>query len=340
MIKIFIDPGHGGADPGAVGNGLREKDLTLSIGKKIRDKLKNYENVSVQMSRDRDVFLSLSTRAKKANDWGADYFISIHINSASGKNGTGFESFIYNGKVSQKTISNQKALQAEILKLTKFKDRGMKRANFGVLRLTNMPAILTENGFINNPSDAARLKQDSFLDQIAQGHVNGLVKTYGLKVKQGTSSSSTEKQPTSNTNEKVTNASGNSVVKSIQTWLNKNYNGKLVVDGIPGPETKKALVKAYQTELNKQFKRGLAVDGIPGQKTFNAAVNVYPGAKGNLTRVLQSFLYCLGYRGFTVNGVFDQNTSEAVRSFQRQNGLVVDSIAGKNTWRKILQKNF
>ena len=183
MVKIMLDPGHGGSDPGAVGNGLREKDLTLSISKKIRDRLKDYENVQVKLSREGDQTLSLSARANAANAWGADYYMSIHINSAAGSNGTGFETFIYNGGVNQPTIASQNVVHAEILKAIGMKDRGKKRANFLVLRTTRMNAILTENGFINNPADAALLKQDAFLDKVAQGHVNGLVAFYGLKMK-------------------------------------------------------------------------------------------------------------------------------------------------------------
>ena len=180
MIKIFIDPGHGGHDPGAVGYGLREKDLTLAIAKKMRDMLSQYSNVVVKLSREDDRYLSLSQRAKMANDWGADIFISIHINAGGG---VGFESFIFNGNVSEATRANQNVIHQEIIRATGWNDRGKKRANFAVLRQTKMPGLLTENGFISNASDAAKLKQDSFLNKIAQGHVDGLAKAFGLKPK-------------------------------------------------------------------------------------------------------------------------------------------------------------
>jgi N-acetylmuramoyl-L-alanine amidase len=178
MVRIFIDPGHGGNDPGAVGNGLKEKDLTLKIAKKIKSKLTNYENVQVKLSRENDTYLTLSERAKMANDWGADIFISIHINAGGG---IGFESYIYNGSVSSSTIAYQNIIHEEIVKATGWNDRGKKRENYAVLRETKMPAILTENGFIDNTTDANKLKNDSFLDKIAQGHVNGIVKLFNLK---------------------------------------------------------------------------------------------------------------------------------------------------------------
>lgn len=81
MVKIFIDPGHGGTDSGAVGNGLKEKDLTLKISKKIKEKLANYENVQIKLSRESDQTLSLPQRTNMANAWGANYLISVHINA-------------------------------------------------------------------------------------------------------------------------------------------------------------------------------------------------------------------------------------------------------------------
>jgi N-acetylmuramoyl-L-alanine amidase len=192
MVKIFIDPGHGGNDPGTVANGLKEKELTLKIAKKIQSLLGEYQNISVKLSRTTDVYLSLSERADMANGWGADYFISVHINAGGG---TGFESYIYNGSVSSATIAYQNVMHQEIMKaIGNVKDRGKKRANFAVVRETKMPAILTENLFIDNANDATKLKSDSFLSQIAFGHVQGIVKAFGLK-KSGSSTS----KPNNNT---------------------------------------------------------------------------------------------------------------------------------------------
>ncbi|WP_017470607.1 N-acetylmuramoyl-L-alanine amidase [Amphibacillus jilinensis] len=180
MTKIFIDPGHGGKDPGAVANGLQEKDIVLDIAKRIQSKLGDYNDVQVKLSRTNDTFVSLTNRAKDANDWGADYFVSIHINAGGG---TGYEDFIFNGNVSQATRDNQDELNKANVSATGFNNRGKKSANFAVLRQTNMPAVLTENGFIDNATDANNLKSAAFLDKIADGHVSGLVKILGLKKK-------------------------------------------------------------------------------------------------------------------------------------------------------------
>jgi N-acetylmuramoyl-L-alanine amidase len=181
MVRIVLDAGHGGTDSGAVGNGLREKDLTLNIVKKIGDMLKDYEGVEIIYTRTDDRFLELSERATIANKAKADFFLSVHINAGGG---TGFESYIYNGSVSAATIAYQNVIHAEIMKaIGNIKDRGKKRANYAVLRGTKMPAILTENLFIDNPNDATKLKSEQFLLQVAHGHVEGIVKAFGLKRK-------------------------------------------------------------------------------------------------------------------------------------------------------------
>jgi len=181
MVRIVLDAGHGGNDPGAVANGLKEKDLTLTIVKHIGRLLGEYEGVEVHYTRTDDRFLELSERAAIANKLNADYFISVHINAGGG---TGFESYIYNGGVSQATIAYQNVIHEEIMRaIGNVRDRGKKRANYAVLRETKMPAILTENLFIDNANDAAKLKSEQFLLQIAHGHVQGIVKVFGLKKK-------------------------------------------------------------------------------------------------------------------------------------------------------------
>lgn len=181
MVRIVLDAGHGGHDPGATANGLKEKDLTLDIVKRIGKMLDEYEGVDVHYTRTDDRFVELSERAAIANRLKADFFLSVHINAGGG---TGFESYIYNGNVSQATIAYQNVIHGEIVRaIGNVTDRGKKRANYAVLRLTNMPAILTENLFIDNTNDATKLKREQFLLQIAYGHAEGIAKAFGLKKK-------------------------------------------------------------------------------------------------------------------------------------------------------------
>jgi N-acetylmuramoyl-L-alanine amidase len=183
-MKLYLDPGHGGQDPGAQGHGLDEKDLTLAIALKIRSILQtDYENIDVKMSRSSDTTKSLDQRSSEANAWGADFFLAIHINSGP-STAQGYEDFIYSGlSNSTKTAQYQDIIHAEVKKVNQLQDRGQKKANFHVLRESNMPALLTENGFISSDHDAALLKQSSWIQKVAQGHVNGIAKAFGLKRK-------------------------------------------------------------------------------------------------------------------------------------------------------------
>jgi N-acetylmuramoyl-L-alanine amidase len=183
-MKLYLDPGHGGQDPGAQGHGLDEKDLTLAIALKIRSILQNdYENIDVKMSRSSDTTKSLSQRSSEANAWDADFFLSIHIN-AGPSSAQGYEDYVYSGlSNSSKTAQYQDIIHAEVMKVNQLQDRGQKKANFHVLRETNMPALLTENGFISNDHDAELMKQPSWIQKVAQGHVNGMAKAFSLKTK-------------------------------------------------------------------------------------------------------------------------------------------------------------
>lgn len=122
----------------------------------------------------------------------------------------------------------------------------------------------------------------------------------------------------------------------FQSWLNEGYGAGLDVDGLWGPKTKKGAIKALQTELNNQFGKGLSVDGIWGSKTKAACVNVRQGAKGNLTRIIQGRLYCMGYDPQGFDGIFGSGCKAAVERYQANKGLSADGIVGRNTWAAML----
>lgn len=175
--KIVIDPGHGGHDTGAVGFGLQEKNITLDIALRLRSLLANYSDVT--LTRDSDVFISLSDRAAIANKLGADLFVSIHVNAGGG---TGFESFIYNSALAQTELIREKIhkLIAAFYASQGLSDRGMKRANFAVLRQTVMPSVLLENLFIDNQKDASKLNDAGFRKGIAATVSDSIVKALNL----------------------------------------------------------------------------------------------------------------------------------------------------------------
>ncbi|MFY1687831.1 N-acetylmuramoyl-L-alanine amidase family protein [Plantactinospora sp. WMMB782] len=178
--KIYLDPGHGGTDPGAVGNGLQEKALTLDIALRTRTVLQSNWDVSIRMSRTTDITRSLSYRSSDANSWGANIFVSIHINAGGG---TGFESYVY-PVTSTATLRLQDDVHAAVLSSARtvgsVTDRGQKTANFQVLRETAMSAVLTENLFIDRAADAALLARADFRQALAVGHARGIARYFGL----------------------------------------------------------------------------------------------------------------------------------------------------------------
>lgn len=183
MTKIYIDAGHGGSDPGAVGNGLKEKDLTLDIAKRIQKYLNdNFTGHSVKLSRTGDKTLSLTQRSNDANKWGADFVLSVHINAGGG---TGYEDFIYSAlSNTSSTAKIRDIIHAEIIKnIGNVRNRGKKKANFAVLRQTKAPAMLTENLFIDTKADADKLKSAAFKNKVAKGHAEGIAKAFKLKRK-------------------------------------------------------------------------------------------------------------------------------------------------------------
>lgn len=174
MKRVFIDAGHGGKDNGATGQGLREKDITLSIAKKVENILLQYQ-IEVRQSRVKDNYLSLDNRAVMSNKWAADIFISIHVNDASNHSANGIETFSYPG--SQKGRELAKAIQNELVDSKLWKsNRGIKTANFAVLRQTKATAALVELGFINNTHDSniLKTKEDLIAELIANGILNYL----------------------------------------------------------------------------------------------------------------------------------------------------------------------
>ena len=124
-------------------------------------------------------------------------------------------------------------------------------------------------------------------------------------------------------------------VKTIQQWINKAYRYGIEEDGVYGKYTRSALVKALQTELNSTYKTKLVIDGVYGTKTNGAIRNVKQGASGSIVRILQAFLICNGHQTNGFDGVFGYGTTEAVKKYQSSNGLIVDGIAGKNTFKKL-----
>ena len=169
--KVFIDAGHGGTDPGALGYGYRESDLNLQVAKKVESKLKS-KGIDVKMSRNSDIFYSLSERAEMANDYGADAFVSIHQNSAEAKSANGIETYYNRKKEEDRPLSND--IQKQVISQTGANNRGVKNAEFTVLVKSKMISALVECGFITNELEVKKLSDSSYQDKLATGIANGI----------------------------------------------------------------------------------------------------------------------------------------------------------------------
>jgi N-acetylmuramoyl-L-alanine amidase len=184
-MKIYLDPGHGGSDPGASGNGLQEKDIVLDLAKRMERLLRDYPQADVRLSRNGDISKSLRARTEEANRWKADIFVSLHCNAFNG-NVRGYEDFVYSGlSAGAKARAYQTILHRHIQAAAGLPDRGRKQANFHVLRESAMPAVLTENGFIDHAADAQLMKQTAWRERVAAAHVRGLAEIFQLKKQKG-----------------------------------------------------------------------------------------------------------------------------------------------------------
>ena len=217
-IVVMLDPGHGGKDPGATGpTGLQEKDVVLTIGRMVREKLSRFPEYDIRMTRETDVFIPLEERTAMANQAGAGIFVSLHINASRNRRAEGISTYVLsratdrealelaareNGVTVQK-LSEVKFIiddlstygrKKESLKLAKtvndaivrnistrhgpVHDLGLKQAPFYVLVGARMTAVLVETSFISNRSEEFRLRRREYLETIADSVVEA-IRYYG-----------------------------------------------------------------------------------------------------------------------------------------------------------------
>ncbi len=179
---IMLDAGHGGTDPGAIGEldgkSIEEKELTLTITKKVKAILDNL-GYKTAMTRTGDTLPSLAERPQMANNMGCAMFVSIHINSAENHDAYGTEVYYsdennhqrYN-MISQELAEN--VLETMIKNMGSY-DRGVRMANWAVTRRSNMPAILIEVGFISNEAELRKMNSSAYQDKVARGIAEGIV---------------------------------------------------------------------------------------------------------------------------------------------------------------------
>ncbi len=186
MIKIFIDQGHNpeGANTGAEGLGLYEDEVTYEVGRYLYNLLMENGEFDVMLSRDTPNEVlggtnaeSLRLRVNMANNWGADYFVSIHTNAVSNSSANGSEAFVYRREGEAYPFA-ESILNSIVMRMGT-RDRGVKiRPSLYVLRKTKMPAVLIELGFLTNPSDARKMRDDPY--GFAYAMYQGILTYFGL----------------------------------------------------------------------------------------------------------------------------------------------------------------
>lgn len=286
--KIYIDPGHSNIDPGAVGY-VVERDLNEKVSRYMADYLKgNYE---CEVKVDPITNDSLTVIANAANAWGADLFVSNHFNAGGGD---GYEALVYG----ENRVALGKIFEKHV-KAVGQNSRGVKlRPDLGVLRMTNMPAVLNEGAFVDNLKDIKDWDEGSELKKLGEAYAKAAAEYLSLKQKPA-----------------------ESVKKSVEA---------------PKKE-KRISVLDWQKAANKDgfsFPQ-YGADGYWGaecEMVARQAVVMWRSTfiYRNLTKLVQEYL------GITADGLCGEETDEAIAKWQRENDLVADGAVGIRSWKKML----
>lgn len=215
-LTIVIDPGHGGKDPGAIGwMGIKEKDVVLEVGKRLKTKLEKNPQFKVIMTRTTDIFIPLEERTAIANTNKADLFISIHANASHNKEKSGIETYFLNftsdeealnvaareNAATRKELNDLQIILNDLILTSKInessflagcvqdslykglsehyekvKNLGVKGGPFYVLVNARMPSILIEISFITHKEEGKRLSEDDYLEQISSSIYSGILR--------------------------------------------------------------------------------------------------------------------------------------------------------------------
>ncbi|MGG0553583.1 N-acetylmuramoyl-L-alanine amidase [Priestia aryabhattai] len=310
MKKIYLDAGHGGADAGAVGaNGLYEKNLVLKIQQYLISYLNStYSDFTIKTTRTTDTFLSLSQRASQANSWGADAFMSIHVNAGGG---TGYEDYVYRSasnasKAFQSIVHGQ--VQPTLLSYN-HPNRGRKSANYAVLRLTNMPAVLTEIAFIDNSTDAVLLQNEAFLKSMGESYAKGIAVYLNLPGRA---------VPTPNPNPSPSEPGPKTyMIKQGDTLYSIAQKYGITVQALQEANT------GLSDPLTLQVGKTIVIpSGTSPTPTLPSEQYPLPngilkqGDSGEAVKQLQRALNAVNFKAGSVDGIYGVQTKDAVRRFQ------------------------
>lgn len=186
-IKIFIDQGHnptGYHNTGAIGDGLHEEDVNYQVGIYLANLLNNDSRFEARLSRPTPTTVlgtntttSLAERVQMANDWPADYFISIHANDNPNPSLNGTEIYLYRYNTQANWLAQH--IMNAITQIVGTRNNGiLLNPGLYVLRRTNMPSLLIEMGYLSNPSDLQKLRDLQY--QYAYAIYQGILRYFGF----------------------------------------------------------------------------------------------------------------------------------------------------------------
>lgn len=273
--RVYVGIGHGGSDSGAVGNGFKEKDLTLSIGKYCNERLKQY-GIETKISRTTDCDSSINSKVAASNAFKADVCMDIHINAGGGDG-----SEVYYSHVSPNGKRLAQAIVDSMVKIGQ-NTRGIKTKldtdgtdYFGMIRMTDAPAVLVECAFIDNANDIKIINTEAKRKNFGYAIADGVAKYLGVKMP-STSKPTTPSKPTTatvkidapNLSEYLKEGDKSIAVYAYKQQLALLKKKGVIAQGVDNNEIFGAGTRTATMQVQKAA--GITVDGLAGPQTIRA----------------------------------------------------------------------
>lgn len=353
--KVYLDPGHGGSDPGAVSGGLKEKDLTLTTSLACRDYLQA-NGVTVKMSRTKDQENSLNGSCAESNRWKPNCHVSIHYNAGGGDGAEVWHTIYKSASQGDELgicILNQLKKLGQQSRGLKTKKNAQGTDYFGAIRMTNAPAVIVECGFIDNATDRKLFDTAAEQKKIGQAIARGILNSFGVeddgndKPSNGGSGSSKSDKPSVSDEREISDVynpdkslTASQAVKAGQAISNIILGTNIAEDGKRGSDTKKNAAMILQWAMNMDYDAGLAVDG-KFKALSKAALGQHTVRQGEvqyMVTALEVLLLLDGYNphGVELPGKFGSGCAETTGQYQSDAGLKVDRIAGRDTFLRLI----
>lgn len=269
MAKVYVGIGHGGYDSGAVGNGFKEKDLTLSIGKYCNERLKQY-GIETKISRTTDCDSSIKSKVAASNAFNADVCMDIHINAGGGDGSEVYYSHVSpNGKkLAQSIVDATLAIRQNTrgIKVRLDKDG---TDYYGMIRETDAPAVLVECAFIDNATDIQIINTEAKRKAFGYAIADGVAKYLGVKMPSTSKpTTATVKFEAPNLKDYLKEGDRNLAVYSYKQLLALLEKKGIIAQGVDNNEIFGAGTKTATKQV--QLAAGITTDGLAGAKTIRA----------------------------------------------------------------------